>query len=151
MRRLNIALPFAVIIAAGCSQQGLPASPSVTNVARAAASQRLRDAATYKSLYSFQNNPDGGYPVGEFASLDGKLYGATMHGGKHHDGTVYSVLPDGKENVVYSFPGGANGALPEGGLWAAKGKLFGTTRGGGLHERRDGVRYRPEERAAARV
>src|SRR5579863_6044301 len=115
MHRSNIALPLAAIVAAGCSQQGLPASPSVANVARAAASQRLHDAATYKILYSFQNNPDGGSPVGELASLDGKLYGATMHGGNHHHGTVYSILPDGKESVVYSFPGGADGALPEGG------------------------------------
>jgi uncharacterized repeat protein (TIGR03803 family) len=134
MHRSNIVLTFAVIIAAGCSQQGLPASPSITNVPGAAASQRLRDAATYKNLYSFQGNPDGGSPVGEFASLDGKLYGATMHGGNNHNGTVYSIPPDGKESVVYSFPGGADGALPEGGLWTAKGKLFGTTRARGLHD-----------------
>jgi uncharacterized repeat protein (TIGR03803 family) len=133
MRHSNIALTFAAIVVAGCSQQGLPPSSSVASV-RAPASPSLHDAATYKSLYSFQSHPDGGYPVGEFATVDGKLYGATMHGGSHSHGAIYSISPDGKESVIYSFRGGADGSLPEGGLWTARGKLFGATRAGGLRD-----------------
>ena len=135
MRRSNIALTFAAIIAAGCSQQGACPRPRPSRTCRArrhrsvsATPRRTRTSTVFKAI------PTADPRSANFASLDGKLYGATMHGGNNHNGTVYSIPPDGNESVVYSFPGGADGALPEGGLWTAKGKLFGTTRARGLHD-----------------
>jgi uncharacterized repeat protein (TIGR03803 family) len=54
-----------------------------------------------------------------------------MWGGKHADGTVFSITPSGTENVVYSFAGGSDGLLPRSDLINMKGTLYGTTEAGG--------------------
>ncbi|HYL28270.1 MAG TPA: choice-of-anchor tandem repeat GloVer-containing protein [Candidatus Nitrosotalea sp.] len=115
MRRTRIALTFGLVIVAGCSQQSSSSFPPVMTVSRATA-QSVRNAATYKTLYSFKDHPDGGFPIGELTAVNGKLYGATMFGGTKHDGAVYSISSDGSESVIYSFSGGADGATPEGGI-----------------------------------
>ena len=86
--------------------------------------------AKYKVLHHFKGRADGLSPVGTM-TLDtaGNLYGTTMGstGSSGYYGTVFRVVPTGKETVLYSFTGGADGGSPYGGvLWTRKG-LYGTT------------------------
>jgi uncharacterized repeat protein (TIGR03803 family) len=64
--------------------------------------------------------------------MNGMLYGTTVFGGSHGNGTVFATTTSGKEQVVYSF-GNRDGNAPVASLLAVKGKLFGTAEyGGGL-------------------
>jgi len=90
-------------------------------------------AQAFKSLYSFNNSPDGATPYGAVIKdkLD-NLYGTTSAGGASGFGTVYKLSKRGKETVLYSFTGGADGSMPYAGLVMDKsGNLYGTTRAGG--------------------
>jgi uncharacterized repeat protein (TIGR03803 family) len=63
----------------------------------------------------------------------GNLYGTTLYGGAHSDGTVYEITSSGVESVLWSFKGGAtDGDYPSGGLIIdSSGNLYGTTEDGG--------------------
>jgi len=92
-------------------------------------------------LYHFceqYNCTDGWYPIsGVILDQKGNLYGTTILGGAHGQGTVFKVTPEGKETVLYSFcaQGGdqcTDGAMPF--AWPVldqKGNLYGATRYGG--------------------
>lgn len=86
-------------------------------------------------LHSFRGTPDGSFPTGGLIDVKGTLYGTTFFGGSgscnYGCGTVYSITPDGVENVLYSFAGGSDGARPTGDLVFVNGMLYGTTSGGG--------------------
>jgi uncharacterized repeat protein (TIGR03803 family) len=87
-----------------------------------------------KVLHSFASYPhrnDGSYPVGSLTVLGGVLYGTTIHGGKHGDGTVFSITTGGAEKVLCSFDGLTDGADPMAGLANVGGTLYGTTSAGG--------------------
>jgi uncharacterized repeat protein (TIGR03803 family) len=89
---------------------------------------------TEKVLHSFapsSHHNDGSYPVGSLAVLGGVLYGTTVGGGKHGDGTVFSIRTGGAEKVLCSFSGLTDGASPEAGLADVTGTLYGTTSAGG--------------------
>jgi uncharacterized repeat protein (TIGR03803 family) len=64
--------------------------------------------------------------------VNGTLYG-TSGGGANGKGTVFSITPSGKEQVLYSFRGGTDGAGPAAGVTDVKGTLYGTTEGGGAY------------------
>jgi uncharacterized repeat protein (TIGR03803 family) len=79
---------------------------------------------------------DGGGPVAGLVSLNGTLYGTTRSGGAHGRGTVFTVTPSGKYNVLYSFDwssSNGDGFAPTSGLVNVGGKLYGTTLYGGFH------------------
>jgi uncharacterized repeat protein (TIGR03803 family) len=64
----------------------------------------------------------------------GNLYGTTQSGGRHGDGTVYTLAPDGSETVLHNFEGGSDGAEPDAEpslTMDKKGRLYGTTFFGG--------------------
>src|SRR5262245_19084884 len=49
------------------------------------------DGTDFQLLYSFQGQPDGGYPTGGLAMGSGsKLYGVTSGGGVNNTGAVFS-------------------------------------------------------------
>ncbi|HEX4080589.1 MAG TPA: choice-of-anchor tandem repeat GloVer-containing protein [Rhizomicrobium sp.] len=83
-------------------------------------------------VYSFQNQPDGGYPQAGLTSVNGTLYGTTFEGGTDGVGTVFSVDPTtGTETVVHSFQNEPDGSYPYAGLIDVNGTLYGTTYDGG--------------------
>jgi uncharacterized repeat protein (TIGR03803 family) len=93
----------------------------------------------YRVLHSFGTGNGGGGLWGSL-TLDpkGHLYGTTIGGGVHDDGTVFELTlgRDGRwtETVLHSFDGN-DGDFPfAGGLvFDASGTLYGTCRGGGTN------------------
>ena len=70
----------------------------------------------FKTLYSFQGQPDGSFPYGALLRMSGKLYGTTYYGGQNGIGSVYELSPrqngEWSERVIYSFQNGSDGNSP---------------------------------------
>jgi uncharacterized repeat protein (TIGR03803 family) len=89
-----------------------------------------------KTLYSFQDQPDGASPYGGVIfDQAGHLYGTTYYAGANDVGTVYELTNNNgawSESVIYNFKGGSDGDSPMSTLVAdAQGNLYGTTSDGG--------------------
>jgi len=82
-------------------------------------------------LHSF-SGADGAHPLSRLAfDLSGNLYGTTFGGGAQGLGTVFKVLPSGRESVIFSFSG-STGSHPRAGVvFTSAGELWGTTSVGG--------------------
>ncbi len=92
------------------------------------------DGSNFDVLHTFGAGQDGISPMGALA-LDGNtLYGVTLGGGDHSQGTIYQIDLDGTGyQKIHDFAGGANdGARPfHAGLIYDSGTLYGTTTSGG--------------------
>ena len=102
---------------------------------------------TLSTTYSFSGRPDGSGPQGAVvADSYGNLYGTTEGGGRHNEGTVYQLRPNGstyKEKILYNFHGRKDGAAPEAGLiMDSTGALYGTTVFGGKSTDYDGTVFK---------
>ncbi len=95
------------------------------------------------TLHSFKEHPDGRTPQGELIAVNNLLFGTTVLGGDHLQGTVYVVDPHkcGKkegscaEEIIYSFKGGADdGRYPAAALIYFDNKLLSTTERGGADD-----------------
>lgn len=90
-------------------------------------------------LHNFnQTTGDGLTPSSNLIrDASGRLYGTTLSGGSHGEGTVFKLVPgsDGNwsETVVYNFKQTNDGILPNGLMMARDGKLYGTTAAGGRY------------------
>jgi len=124
---------------------------SILNIWRAAAIAALfalvplstASADTLKTLHSFcaaQGCIDGANPNDLLRDASGNLYGTAQHGGKHHNGIVFKLIPnaDGTmytEHILHNFCAKQNctdGAYPYGNLiMDVEGNLYGTTIYGG--------------------
>jgi uncharacterized repeat protein (TIGR03803 family) len=89
-------------------------------------------------LYSFcsqSNCLDGIYPNGTLIFDNNAIYGTTVYGGYANKGTVFKLVPTGRdsrtETVQYSFNGGSDGAYSSTGVIANNGEFYGVTAGGG--------------------
>jgi uncharacterized repeat protein (TIGR03803 family) len=88
-------------------------------------------------LWSFRGGDGGEYPWSGLVSVNGKLYGTTLYGGKYGSeiggyGVAFSLDPDtGKEKTLWAFGKGHDGQYPLASLVAVKGTLYGTTWAGG--------------------
>ena len=77
-----------------------------------------QDASSFKTLYSFTGQLDGGDSVaGLVIGSGGVLYGATNSGGTSNLGTVFELVPPAPggvwtETVLHNFSGGTDGANP---------------------------------------
>lgn len=103
----------------------------------------LATGATETVLYRFCASPpcdDGAQPAGSLVlDTKGNLYGTTVFGGAHENGTVFELSPSGngwRETVLYSFcaiwPSCTDGAGPASSLvFDSQGNLYGTTPIGG--------------------
>ncbi len=93
---------------------------------------------TETTLYSFNGQPDAGYPLSSLI-LDaaGNLYGTTSVGGNDNYGTAFKLSPGQggwTETVLYNFDPNNGGTLPAGGLIMDRaGDLYGETDAGGLN------------------
>jgi len=91
-------------------------------------------------LYSFNNGPDGGFPVaGVVRDAAGNLYGTTENGGDLNCsapfgcGVAYKVDPSGHETVLHTFEGQQDGELLQAALVFDGADLYGSTViGGGI-------------------
>ena len=89
------------------------------------------------TLYSFNATNDGLYPNSTLIfDTAGNLYGTTVGGGPHNDGTVFKLTPTStgywKENIIHSFGATGDGVGPNGPLvMDAQSNLYGTTSNGG--------------------
>lgn len=95
----------------------------------------ITTSGTETVLYSFKGGEtDGETPEAGLIDINGTLYGTTVGGGAHSDGTVFSITTSGAETVLHSFPGHKrDGKYPDAGLVNAKGILYGTTGEGGAN------------------
>jgi uncharacterized repeat protein (TIGR03803 family) len=85
-------------------------------------------------IYSFKGHPDdGAYPEAGLVNVKGMLYGTTVAGGAHGDGTVFAITTSGTETVLHSFGGPGDGSQPYAGLVNVDGTLYGTTSEGGAN------------------
>ena len=85
-------------------------------------------------LYTFTGGADGGNPMGGLVAHKGVLYGTTYSGGANHAyGTVFSITPDGVEQVIYSFKNTDDGGNPSTGLVRVGKALYGTSNFGAAH------------------
>lgn len=90
-------------------------------------------------LYSFGTaTNDGNSPrAALIEGSDGYLYGTTMFGGTHSNGTIFKIAADGSGyQVLHNFAGGvSDGSLPAAALFlASDGNLYGTTAAGGQYD-----------------
>lgn len=97
-----------------------------------AATAIVTPAQTFTTLLNF-NGKDGAQPclMALIQGSDGKLYGTTVYGGTHRDGTVFTITSGGAITRLHSFHG-SDGTNPCGALvQATNGNLYGTTCCGG--------------------
>jgi len=88
-------------------------------------------------LYSFTggiSGPDGSFPVGGLVmDREGRLYGVTIDGGEHGEGTIFELTPSDTgytEKIIHSFDG-TDGANPDSLAMDKNGNLYATTEFGG--------------------
>lgn len=98
-------------------------------------------------IHTFQGGSDGANPQAALViDNSGALYGTTLAGGTHSDGTVFRLTQPRvgttwTESVIHTFAGHNDGANPFASLLLDKpGNLYGTTEGGGTAGR--GVAFR---------
>jgi uncharacterized repeat protein (TIGR03803 family) len=97
----------------------------------------ITTSGTEHVVYSFKDGKDGAAPYGGLLLIKGKLFGTTQYGGgtacykSLGCGTIFSVTPSGKEQILHTFTGGSDGENPVSNLVSLNGVLFGTTYGAG--------------------
>jgi len=89
-------------------------------------------------VHSFKGgSKDGEFPYSALVDVKGTLYGTTWRGGGvgcqlgYGCGSVFSVTPSGKEQLLHGFGSAGDGTYPYSGLVKVKGMLYGTTFYGG--------------------
>jgi uncharacterized repeat protein (TIGR03803 family) len=126
--RHALSLGAAVAMLAGCegSQLSLSASP------QGVVPQQSLGRQAYHIIHPFGRSAgDGTRPAADLIEIKGALYGTTVKGGSHNEGTVFSITTSGEETVLYSFGGPNDGRWPVAALLNVNGTLYGTTSGGG--------------------
>ncbi len=92
-------------------------------------------------VYQFTGGSDGAGPVGGLIFAGGAFVGITGGGGRSSPrcldgcGTVFSVTPEGKNDITYRFKGGRSAVHPVARLIEFDGALYGTSPYGGAHTR----------------
>ncbi len=91
----------------------------------------LAQSQTYKVIYNFTGQHDGGRPGGNFAiDKAGNLYGAAYAFGKYDVGTIFRLQPKNSSWIftpIYTFTGAADGAYPVGATLGPDGSIYGAT------------------------
>ncbi len=98
----------------------------------------ITTAGVLTTLYTFCSKTDCADGAGPYAGLvqdnSGNLYGTTVGGGSHFNGTVFKLSSSNKLTTLHSFKGGTTeGAYPFSGLILYNGDYYGTTQAGGAN------------------
>ncbi|HEY6292936.1 MAG TPA: choice-of-anchor tandem repeat GloVer-containing protein [Terriglobia bacterium] len=102
---------------------------------------KVTSSGTFTMLHSFCSQTGCADGENPFAVLilgtDGNLYGTTLAGGSHGDGTVFKITPSGTLTVLHSFcsqSGCPDGEFPQTGMvQGTNGNFYGTTILGGAY------------------
>ncbi len=102
---------------------------------------KITPSGSFTTLHSFCSQSSCTDGQNSYAGLiqatDGNLYGTTLSGGAHGNGTVFKITPGGTLTTLHSFcslSGCLDGEFPQTGLvQAANGNLYGTTILGGAY------------------
>ncbi len=128
--RYSLSLGLAVFFA-GCRGSGTQLYPNVSPQQTLHAPSAIRAASGYKVLFSFGGidgaNPDAG--LTPLSVHSGPFFSTTQSGGTYDFGTVFSVMPTGKENVLHDFQGGKGGFKPIAPLVSMNGTFYGVAAG----------------------
>jgi uncharacterized repeat protein (TIGR03803 family) len=130
LARFALSIGVAVALLSGCdgSQSPIAAPGAVSAALSGIEASSVREAKSYKRLYSFYGGKggrsDGANPEAGLTVVNADLYGTTEHDGLFSGGTIFSVSTAGRERVRASLPGRA---YPRGGVIALNGRLYGTT------------------------
>jgi uncharacterized repeat protein (TIGR03803 family) len=85
------------------------------------------DGTGFRTLHSFTDGSDGGYPWDALILSGNTLYGTAEVGGSSGWGTVFAVNTNGTGfRNLHSFTGGSGGADPRAGLILSGNTLYGT-------------------------
>jgi uncharacterized repeat protein (TIGR03803 family) len=85
------------------------------------------DGTGFRTLHSFTDGSDGGYPWDALILSGDTLYGTAEVGGSSGWGTVFAVNTNGTGfRNLHSFTGGSGGADPRAGLILSGNTLYGT-------------------------
>ena len=105
---------------------------------------RISPEGVYTNLHSFQDTPDGSYPVsGLTRGRDGYLYGTCALGGVFGGGTVFRLSLTGDYTNLYSFNAPPDGSTPYCRLVLGEdGFIYGTTEYGGAYTDTGGTFFR---------
>lgn len=82
----------------------------------------------------------GASPNSQLISINGELYGTTLHGGNGGCangggcGTIFKISKGGLARVIYRFTGSADGAYPQSLIRDVAGNLYGVTYQGGSND-----------------
>ena len=88
---------------------------------------------TRSTLHIFKSGSDGAFPLGPLIEHGGRIYGATVEGGKTGNGALFSWdVATGVEKVLHQF-NGTDGDQPSGGVTYDHNALYGTTYDGGAN------------------
>jgi uncharacterized repeat protein (TIGR03803 family) len=96
---------------------------------------KINPAGVETVLHSFgASSADGLNPGGVIQGMDGNLYGITIGGGVHNDGTFYMITLAGVETILHSFGASStDGVRPGSLIQGADGNFYGVTASGGAH------------------
>ena len=96
---------------------------------------QLTRAGKLKIIYSFDEETNGGVPIGPLMqAVDGKFYGTNTGGGAFGQGVVFSVTTGGAYKVLHNFQTTTDGTNSTAGLVQGSNKyLYGVTAAGGLN------------------
>ncbi|HWY15306.1 MAG TPA: choice-of-anchor tandem repeat GloVer-containing protein [Rhizomicrobium sp.] len=98
---------------------------------------KVTPAGREKTVHDFAGPPTDGCSASAPLVMDanGKFYGTTSGGGKHREGNVFKLAPDGTETVTHSFNSRRSGDDPVAGLvMDVNGNLYGVDSGGGAKD-----------------
>jgi len=103
---------------------------------------------TFSVVYTFTGLADGALPEsGVILDHSGNLYGTTVAGGAHSNGTVFELTKAGAvwtKTVLHDFAGGSDGQFPQAGLvFDPVGNLFGFAEFGGSHNQGTAFELQP--------
>ena len=92
---------------------------------------RSLSAGTLKSVFSFRNGEEGGYPGRLSQAKNGNVYGVTQSGGAFGRGTIFRFRPPSSVNTLVSTPRSL-GAAVKSVIQSEDGRLYGCSYSGVL-------------------